>query len=109
MKLSFDNYATIAKVGLVVIVVAYAWKRGAGGIVGDIGDKLASVVMDFSSQAGSAAVRGVEAVVAVPLDVFGVSPSKTPAGNDKWLKTVPWSNTDNPVSDNDSGMNFGLF
>ncbi|MFZ6748036.1 hypothetical protein [Undibacterium sp. Ren11W] len=109
MKLSFDNCTTIAKVGLVVLVAAYAWKRGAGGIVGDIGDKLASVVMDFSSQAGSAAVRGVEAVVAVPLDVFGVVPAKTPAGNDKWVKTTPWSNPDNPVADNDSGINFGLF
>lgn len=35
MKLSFDNYATIAKIGAVLVVGVYVYRRGLFGVVGD--------------------------------------------------------------------------
>lgn len=63
MKLTFDNYTTLIKVGLVVLVVGYAAKRGVGGVAGDIVSKAADIVFNFASEAGSAAYKGAEKVV----------------------------------------------
>lgn len=35
MKLSFDNYMTLAKIGAVVIAGLYVYRRGAVGVVSD--------------------------------------------------------------------------
>ncbi|MFZ6639203.1 hypothetical protein ACO0LL_05635 [Undibacterium sp. TC4M20W] len=35
MKLSFDNYATLIKVGAVLVVGIYVYRRGLFGVVGD--------------------------------------------------------------------------
>lgn len=35
MRLNFDNYATLIKVGAVVVVGVYVYRRGLFGVVGD--------------------------------------------------------------------------
>ncbi len=43
-----------------------------------------------------------------PLDAFGIEPGVFVDGTAKYTKTVPWL-SDDPVSNNDSGMNFNYF
>ena len=43
-----------------------------------------------------------------PLDAFGIVPQQT-GGKAYWTKTTPWENPNDPVSNNDSGINFNYF
>jgi len=44
-----------------------------------------------------------------PLDAFGIVPQQGAGGKAYWTKTTPWENPNDPVSNNDSGMNFNYF
>lgn len=58
----------------------------------------------------ASSVLGYEAVDAIlhPLNAFGIAPGNFPDGKPKYAITLPWL-SDDPVSNNDSGMNFNYF
>lgn len=48
-------------------------------------------------------------IVSDPLDGFGIVPADEGTGKQKWVKTTPFDNPNDPVSNNDSGINYNLF
>ncbi|MFZ6732231.1 hypothetical protein ACO0LG_09945 [Undibacterium sp. Ji42W] len=48
MKLSFDNYATLIKVGAVVVVGVYVYRRGLFGVVGDAVNSVVSAGVEIA-------------------------------------------------------------
>ncbi len=91
---------------LVAAAVGGAWylRRQAGGFVDAV---VPQVVQEGF---GATYYLGTQAVDTIlhPLNAFGISPGKFPDGTPKYKITVPWESND-PVSNSDTGMNFNLF
>jgi hypothetical protein len=55
------------------------------------------------------AVDVVSHPVEVAGDIFGIMPRQDEYGRTKWSPTTPWENKNDPVSNNDLGVNFNYF
>lgn len=92
----------------VALVVGIAIYYGAKKLGSGISAAIPQVVKDGAEAAGQLGGLGVN-IVTNPLDAFGVSPKTDTNGAAAWTPTTPQSNVNDPVSNNDSGMNFNLF
>lgn len=61
------------------------------------------------TDAAGAVVDVVTTPVATFGDVFGIVPKVDQYGRTKWSPTTPWENKNDPVSNNDLGVNFNYF
>lgn len=61
------------------------------------------------TDAAGVAVDVVTHPVEVVSDIFGIMPRQDEYGRTKWSPTTPWENKNDPVSNNDLGINFNYF
>lgn len=105
---AFLGYAKIAAIA----VGAYVIVKGVKSGYSYIDQAIPQVVKDGTSAAGQMIIYGVH-TIGDPLDTFGVSPATGSDGQPLWEKTYPWATTssssNDPVSNNDSGINYNLF
>lgn len=104
MSLSGDFKLKLIVLGVVVGASAYIAYRAYKKIDASI----PKVVKD-GLEASYVLAREAANIVSDPLDGFGIVPADEGTGKQKWVKTTPWENTNDPVSNNDSGINFNLF
>ena len=113
------------KLGLTIAIIGvglYAAYRLTGGIK-QLASLVPTVVKDGADAAAQLGKLGAN-IVTNPLDAFGVQPKVNSDGSTAWDKTVPWANmvytgeapqpdfylsSEDPVSNNSTGMNFNLF
>jgi hypothetical protein len=102
----------VGGVALALVIAAWYVKSKVEGLVNSAGD----VVLDTWEAAKTVVkevpenvVKAGKKSVVLVMDVSGLDPDTKPDGTKTWEKTLPWDNKDNPVADNDSGMNYGLF
>lgn len=104
MKLSGDFQFKLIVLGVVVGASAYiawrAYKTINGSIPQVVKDGLEATYI-LAREAGN--------IVSDPLDDFGIVPADEGTSKQKWVRTTPWENANDPVSNNDSGINFNLF
>jgi hypothetical protein len=110
---------TVAVVG----IGAYAAYKITGGFK-QLVAAVPQVVKDGAEAVGQLGQLGAN-IVTNPLDAFGVQPKVGSDGSTAWEKTVPWANmvyssdiptpefssmsSEDPVSNNASGINFNYF
>lgn len=103
-----SDVINIAKIGALAIGV-YVVVKGVKSAYGSISDSVPTVIKEGFTAGGELIIYGGH-LIADPLDAFGVRPAVGVDGKPLWEKTYPWGvgNTD-PVSNNDSGINFNYF
>ena len=69
-----------------------------------IGDLIPPVVQEGVEAAGMIG-SNFGNMLTNPLDAFGIKPPVSQV----WILTLPWENTNDPVSNNDTGINFNYF
>ncbi|WP_151446735.1 hypothetical protein [Lacisediminimonas profundi] len=118
LKVKLVMLAALAGAGL---YLGYKMKKGISGLTALVPE----VVKDGAQAMGQLGKLGA-AIVTDPLDAFGIRPATTTSGAPAWEPTVPWANqvpsgyhdpvydypilsSEDPVSNNSSGINFNLF
>lgn len=104
MKLSGD-----LQFKLIVLAVAV----GASAIIiwrtyKTIDAAIPQVVKDGAQAVGALGGLAVN-IVTDPLDAFGIVPADAGTSKQKWVRVNPWDNPNDPVSNNDNGINYNYF
>lgn len=106
MKISGDMAVKLALGVAVIGAVFYATnkiKKGVSDLVDGALDYVPDTVIEGIDAAWQLGQLGANIVVS-PLDTFGA----LPGGGKGWSPTVPWK-SDDPVSNNDAGINYNYF
>lgn len=103
--------ATAAKYAIIAGLGLYAYHKVStvgGSIVSGIRGAIPEVAIEGVQATGQIA-GNVFNIVTNPFDAFGIAPAAGSGGRNYWEKTVPWENTNDPVSNNDAGVNWNYF
>ncbi len=91
------DFIMLGVVAVAVVGAAYYAKKKIGGLI-------PPVVQDGVQATGMIGSNFIH-MLTDPLDAFGIRPPV----NNVWVITTPWENTNDPVSNNSSGINFNYF
>ncbi len=97
LGLDKSNLIIAGVVVLGVVGAAYYAKRKIGGLIPPVVQEGVEAAALIGSNFGN--------MITNPLETFGI---RQPVNN-TWILTLPWENTNDPVSNNDSGINFNYF
>ena len=99
----------VAGVAVALVAAAYYVKGKIGDGLDVLGELVPDVVKEGVGAAGVLTANALQIAVD-PLDGFGILPKMDQYGGELWwVQTTPWENRNDPVSNNDTGINFNYF